>query len=173
MIGLIFRFLPVILSVVGVVTGLGLNYWFDITDWQTATIFALALIACVYVAGSSSPMARLGIMVILIVAGYLKGSVDREHELVPEFEKKVTAIHEQYKVQSEKEVQRQKLANDTALEQVRQDKEQYDAEVQRLREENKSLLEGAAKDKFALRPGLSIDAVDRLNKRRLRGWAGS
>lgn len=173
MIGLIFRFLPIILSGVGIVAGFGLNYWFDVTDWQTATIFAIALIACVYVAGSSSPMARLGIMGILIVAGYLKGSVDREHELVPEFDKKIAAIHAGYKAQSDAEAKRQKEANDSALEQARQDKAQYDAKVKELQGENKQLLEDAAKDKYALRPGLSLDAIDRLNKRRVRGWTGS
>lgn len=173
MIGFIFRFLPIILSVAGVVTGLGLNYWFNVTDWETAITFAVALVACVYVSGSSSPFARLGIMLILIIAGYVKGSVDREHELVPEFNRKVAAIHEKYKLASDKEAERQKQANDAALDQARKDKEQYDAEVQKLQEENKQLLEDAAKDKYALRPGLSLDAVDRLNKRRLRGGPGS
>jgi hypothetical protein len=173
MIGFLFRYLPIVISLAGILTGFGINWWFDITDWQTAAIFAAALVACVYISGSSSPFARLGVVIILVIAGYLKGGVDKEHELVPEFEKKVVAIHAAYKAQSDAETRRQQQANDAALQQAEADKAAYDSENQKLRAENEKLTAAAAQDKFALRPGLSVDAVDRLNKRRLRGSPGS
>ncbi len=163
------RFWPVVAAVGAILVGFGLNYWFEVTDWKSAAVFAGALVACAYIAQSDSPLSRMGIAAVLVFAGYLKGGIDRAAVITAEYEQTISELKSTAKRLSDEEVKRQQDANDKAIQEAQKVKEQYDADLQALREENEQLRTEASKDKFADRPGLSLDAVDRLNKRRLRG----
>jgi hypothetical protein len=169
LVGLILRFWPIAVALAGVLAGFGFNYWFEVTDWKSAAVFAGALVACAYIAQSDSPMSRLGIAAVLVVAGYLKGGIDREEMIVPEYEKRIAELQAAYKKVAEKETGRQERANDDALKEVDKWKEKYDADTKALQVENDKLRAAASKDPDAKRPGLDLSAVDRLNQRRLRG----
>lgn len=172
MIGLLVRFWPIVMALGGVLVGFGFNYWFELTDWKSAAVFAGALVACAYIAQSDSPMSRLGIAAVLVVAGYLKGGIDREAVIVPEYEGIITGLKESYKREKDSELGRQDKANDEALRQLSQWKEKYDADTKALQADNDRLRAEAAKDPDAKRPGLDLGAVDRLNQRRLRSASG-
>jgi hypothetical protein len=162
----------------GTLGGLGLNWWFQITDWQTVVIFTVALAACVYVAQTNSPLSRLGVTIIIGVAAYLKGGIDKQHSLEAKHAQEIVALHEAhkrdivllhegYRRQSQIEEERQKAANAKALADAASEKSQVDADLAAARSEVERLNTEASKDVHANRPSLSIDAIRRLN--RLRG----
>jgi hypothetical protein len=172
-------FLPLLLAGGGILGGLGLNWWLQITDWQTAAIFATALAACVYITQTNSPWSKLAVTVIIAVAAYLKGGIDRQHRLEIQHAQEIVnlktkhkndiaTVHEGYRLQSAIEEARQREANEQALKMAAAEKEQIDAELASIQKELDRLKVEASKDVHANRPALSPDAVRRLNTLRSR-----
>ncbi len=172
-IGLLLPFLPYILAGLAALGGLGANAWLDFTDWQTAVTFSVVLIACVYVASTKSPWSRLIIAVIIGVALYLKGGIDKEARLAVQHEADKQTIHQNYAAANEAEQARQRRINEEAERAAAVAKEQQDAELASLQEQTRLSHEAAGKDIQADTPSLSLDAVRRLNALRVRGAAGS
>lgn len=169
MIALLWPFLPVILALLGAGAANLANWWGDFTDWRTAAIFSVALVACVYVAQSKSPLARLAITGIVGAALYLKGGVDKEAALLPQHEAQINAIHLNYANAAEAELDRQRRAAAEALERAKQAQEEYDRELAAVKDQLQAAQSEASKDVHADRPALSLDAVRRLNALRVRG----
>lgn len=172
MIALLLPFLPVILSAIAALVAVAANWWLDVTDWQTAAIFSCALVACVYVAQSNKPWARLAITGIIGMALYLKGGIDKEAALLPKHEAQINAIHQGYADTTAAEVERQRRANAQAQERAQQAEAEHERELAALQGQLQAALAAAGKDVHANRPALSLDAVRRLNALRVRG-AGS
>lgn len=165
---LLLPFLPYILSGLAVLTGLAANAWLGFTDWQTAAVFSAALVACVYVAQTNSPLSRLGVTAIVGVALYLKGGIDADTRLSAVHEAEKSAIHAGYAISTEKERQRQAEVNDKALADAAASKERADAELASLRKQIEKLAGEAKSDVRADELSLSGDAVKRLNTLRMR-----
>lgn len=68
--------MPIAATLTLILGAAGANLWFDLTDWRTFAIAAGAGAVALAVGTSGSPWARLGLVVVLVVATNLKTHVD-------------------------------------------------------------------------------------------------
>jgi hypothetical protein len=165
--------IPYILGGLGVSAGLLANWWLEITDWNTAIVFAGALASCLVILRTDKPWARIAVMVIFGVALYLKGGIDKTEQLKAAHQADMTRLREHFVNAAAAEEEWQRKANAEAEESARQAKEQADADLAFMRTQLGRLAEQASKDPRAHQPSLSIDAVRRLNMLRRMPGSGS
>lgn len=170
---LLLPFLPYILAGLAGLAGLSANWWLEFTDWPTAVVAAVALLACVFVLSTGKPWSRLAVLAIVGVAVYLKGGIDKEATLAVQHKAELDAVHQAYAKVSQAEQARQQEVQEAAARAAAALQEQQEAELADLRTQLDASAGAAAKDPHADRPALSLDAVRRINAQRMRGGAGS